>query len=623
MQIYLHLALVLNTPAACLGNLEEETGVNQYQNVSGAMSLVAGAPLGIILVNSAGAIEYANKSARFFALQSKVRGQTLLSSFPFLVKFDQRPETCATVEKDGQLYYLRISKETATKQGDVLISLTDETAQKKLQQENHDLRQTVMLYETMLNSIDEGILAVDKDGCILFMNRMQEKLDNLKFDDIKGMHLAKKYHLRDNTSILLKILKTGNRMPHQPQYYLTEGGNAVNVVTSSAPLFNKNDIIGAVSISQDFIVTMNIFDQMGNIREKQKADHSGVLNNRRVTNNGTHYCFENIIGESEEFREALECARRAAASVSNVLLYGETGTGKELFAQSIHNASPRKKGAFVAINCAALPESLLESILFGTSKGAFTGAIDRPGLFEQASHGTLFLDEINSMPLFLQSKLLRVLQEGRLRRIGSTTETDVSPRIISSLNIEPQEAMAGKQLRQDLYYRLAVVSISIPSLRERRDDISLLTSFFLQKYNQKLDKNVKQLSDEVLQFFEGYGWPGNVRELQHVVEGAMNIMPEDQNCITIRYLPKKFAVQKNSQIGTPKPEALIAVPVSSNRAGESDEPPRNPLARSLKEAEKNEIAIVLTSTDGNISKSARLLGMSRQNLQHKIKKYNI
>jgi arginine utilization regulatory protein len=134
---------------------------------------------------------------------------------------------------------------------------------------------------------------------------------------------------------------------------------------------------------------------------------------------------------------------------------------------------------------------------------------------------------------------------------------------------------------------------------------------------------VKQLSDEVLQFFEVYDWPGNVRELQHVVEGAMNIMPDDQNCITIRYLPKKFAVQKSGQIGAPKPEALIAVPVSINRTGESDQLPRNPLTRSLKEAEKNEIAIVLTSTGGNISKSARLLGMSRQNLQHKIKKYKI
>jgi len=597
--------------------------VNQYQNVSGALNLVAGAPLGIILVNSAGMIEYANKFARFFALKSKVHGQTLISSFPFLAKFDQRSATCAAVEKDGQRYYLWVSKETATKQGDVLISLTDVTAQKKLQQENHELRQTAMLYETMLNSIDEGILAVDKDGCILFMNRMQEKLDNLKFADVKGMHLVKKYHLRDNTSILLKILKTGNRIPHQPQFYLTESGNAVNVVTSSAPLFNQNDIIGAVSISQDFLVTMNIFDQMGNAREQHKANHPGALNNRRVTDNGTHYCFENIIGESEEFRESLECARRAAASASNVLLYGETGTGKELFAQSIHNASPRKKEAFVAINCAALPESLLESILFGTSKGAFTGAVDRLGLFEQASHGTLFLDEINSMPLFLQSKLLRVLQEGRLRRIGSTSETDVSPRIISSLNIEPQEAIAGKQLRQDLYYRLAVVDIGIPSLRERRDDVSLLTSFFLQKYNQKLGKNVKQLSDEVLQFFEVYDWPGNVRELQHVVEGALNIMPEDQTCITARYLPKKFAASKGIRISAPKPEALIAVPASGSRTGESDQPPRSPLARSLQEAEKKEIAFVLTSTGGNISKSARLLGMSRQNLQHKIKRYNI
>ena len=601
------------------------------QNSGKIINFIGEAPLGIILVNTSGIVEYANKLACSLALQSKVHGQTLLSNFPFLVTFDNGREIETTIERKSSLIHLRVSKTKITKQGDILITLADVSSQKKMLQENNDLRQRIVFLENILKSIDEGILAVDNQGFITFMNNTQEKLDNIKFNEVKGTYLATHYHLNERTSLLLQVLETGNRIPHQPQYYLTGGGYAVNIITSTTPLYNKNEVIGAVSISQDYNVTRNIFDQIGNMSKKARAVTSRVeeetSRKSKYTNNGTYYSFEDIIGESREIKETIEWAKRSAPSMSNVLLYGKTGTGKELFAQSIHNASARRREAFVAVNCAALPESLLESILFGTTKGAFTGAVDRPGLFEQASNGTLFLDEINSMPLFLQSKLLRVLQEGRVRRIGGTTEINALPRVISSLNIEPEEAIICKQLRNDLFYRLAVVSIDIPPLQERKEDIHVLTNFFLQKYNHEMNKNIEWLSNEVLDLFMAYDWPGNVRELQHVLEGTMNIIPEDQNCITVHYLPhyllKQFASQKSSRSGESKPDTEAFAPSWKASADRTNETKRNPLTKKLKEAEKKEVVQTLLSTRGNISKSARILGMSRQNLQHKIKRYNI
>lgn len=577
--------------------------------------LLEGAYQGIILVDPDGVVAYANKLARSFSLQPKVVGQKFPDCFPFLAGSSKKQGVYSTVEIDGSLHYLIVnSSRVARQKGYTQISFVDDTTQRAL-------RQVITLYENILNSIDEGILAIDKNGEIIFMNSTQEKLDNLRLSEVRGCHLTTKYHLNESTSFLLKIVKTGNRIPHQPQYYLTEGGHAVNIITSCAPLFDKNEITGAVSVSQDFNVTMSLFEQAQNIRRKERKENPASERNVQHSNadNGTRFSFNHLIGENKEFSRTLGDARKAANTDSNVLIYGQTGTGKELFAQSIHNASNRLKEPFVAINCAALPESLLESILFGTVKGAFTGAVDRMGLFEQADKGTLFLDEINSMPLFLQSKLLRVLQEGRVRRIGSNAEVNVSPRLISSTNIEPEEAVSRKLLRDDLYYRLAVVPINIPPLQERKDDIPLLTSYFIQKYNQKMGRNVRQVDNEVLALFMSYEWPGNIRELQHVIEAAMNVITDADTCITINDLPKKMQPLGSKKLGAMKP--ADTTPFSRGKA--ADGTSGHPLTKALKEAEKTEIIKTLSATEGNISRCARVLGMSRQNLQYKIRKYQI
>jgi arginine utilization regulatory protein len=280
---------------------------------------------------------------------------------------------------------------------------------------------------------------------------------------------------------------------------------------------------------------------------------------------------------------------------------GETGTGKELVVQSIHNASPRKHGPFVAQNCAAFPATLLESILFGTVKGSFTGAEDRPGLFELADGGTLFLDEINSMPLELQSKLLRVLQEGVLLRVGDTKLRKVDTRVIACTNVDPEEAVRKKELRVDLYYRLNVVSLRVPPLRERKSDIPALTSHFINMYNRKLGRRVTHVSEETGMLFFAYSWPGNVRELQHAIEHAMNVT--SGQVIELEHLPAHLRQLNNS--GTDSESMVVK--------GEHS------LPEILKNVEKRCLLEALQKSGGNISKAAVQLGIPRQTLQYRLK----
>lgn len=573
--------------------------------------IIDGVPYGIILLNNNDCITYANKFARLFAIYSKVEGQLLSHGFPCLVGINKNKEICIEVEVDNKPCFLRVKKITITKNKEQLVTIIDETSQKTLQQEIIYQQEKLEIFESLLNSIDEGILAVDKDGKLLFMNHIQEKFDNLNFQEIKGTPLVDHYDLNEKTSLLLKIIRTGDKISRQPQYYLTRGKHTVNVVTSCSPILHNNEILGAVSISQDFNVTTDLIERIHNSTTEDNTINTEVTSNKKKLSNGTRYTFEGIIGNSEPMRDTIENARRAAITPTNVLIYGETGTGKELFAQSIHNQGLQKEYPFIAINCSALPESLLESILFGTVKGAFTGAVNRAGLFEQADGGTLFLDEINSMPLFLQPKLLRVLQEGMLRRIGGNKVINVSPRIISSINVPPEEAIEKKQIRSDLYYRLAVVTIAVPPLSERADDIPILTDHFISKYNKQFKMNVKHVSMETMDFFMTYSWPGNVRELENVIEGAMSILREDEEFITFKQLPMTLVnYYKNNSQHLPRTNENAALDNA-------------PLPKMLKEKEKREILVALETTSGNISQSARMLGMSRQNLQYKIKRFNI
>ena len=231
---------------------------------------------------------------------------------------------------------------------------------------------------------------------------------------------------------------------------------------------------------------------------------------------------------------------KIANSPSSVLITGETGTGKEMFAKSIHNSSSRKHNPFVPINCANIPENLFESELFGYEEGAFTGAKKggKPGIFEMANGGTILLDEIGELPLFLQAKLLRVLQENTIQRIGSLHSIPVDIRIIAATNRNLEEMLEEGSFREDLYYRLNVIPFYIPPLRERKDDVELLVYYFIKKYNKKLNKNIYSITPEALSVLKSYNWPGNIRELENVVEYSINI--EEKNAIQLETLPKKL-----------------------------------------------------------------------------------
>jgi len=308
---------------------------------------------------------------------------------------------------------------------------------------------------------------------------------------------------------------------------------------------------------------------------------------------------ENIIGESAPMRELFSVISKVAQSNANVLIVGESGSGKELVAKAIHNLSQRKERHFVAINCAAIPENLLESELFGYMKGAFTGAVsNKQGLFELANDGTLLLDEIAEMPLTLQAKLLRVIEDGTFRRVGGTSDIKVDVRIISSTNKDIKSVINEGGFREDLYFRLNVLSLKVPPLRERRDDIPLLVEYFLKKYAG--DK--KKISQKAIEALKDYSWKGNVRELENIIERVTLLC--DSELIDVHHLPEEIK------------QASAAGPITVPSGGLNFE-------RTIEDIEKTNLLKALEKTNGVKTEAAKLLNLSFRSFRHKLKKYGI
>ncbi|HVJ49169.1 sigma-54 interaction domain-containing protein [Desulfitobacterium sp.] len=321
--------------------------------------------------------------------------------------------------------------------------------------------------------------------------------------------------------------------------------------------------------------------------------------------NQTHYTFEDILGESEALNKTKSMAKFVANGISSILIYGETGTGKELFAQSIHNASNRRNKPFVALNCGALPATLIESNLFGYEEGAFTGAKKggSPGAFEQANGGTFFLDEVSEMELSLQTKLLRVLQEREVVRIGGFKPLKVDVRVIASTNKDLNELISEGKFRQDLYYRLNVVQIKIPELRERQGDISLLARYFIKKYNNFFGKSIEDIDHETLKVLQNHTWPGNVRELQNCIEHAMNMVERDDSILLVQHLPS-YLHQRVAQVYDP-----LVVEIQPGGLNLSD---------ALKVTERTIIKKALQVCKYKKVKAAQLLGISTTTLWRRL-----
>jgi DNA-binding NtrC family response regulator len=309
---------------------------------------------------------------------------------------------------------------------------------------------------------------------------------------------------------------------------------------------------------------------------------------------------DGVIGRSEEVKRVFLMAARVAPTDSPVLITGETGVGKELVARAIHRLSDRANQTFVAVNCAAIPENLLESELFGVKKGAFTGAVsDRRGLFEQADHGTFFLDEIGELAPGLQAKLLRILEEGKVRPLGSSEETPVNVRILAATNCDLREAVKNGKFREDLFYRIHVINIRVPALRERPEDIPLLIKHFLEKYNRRFKRNVISITREAIYGLMHYDYPGNIRELENIMQHGV-LLSED-NVIGKTSLPPQVFQKAQLAIEGPSKEKEV----------------------SIQRAEEDLIKQALTHNDGNQTEAAKQLGISRSTLWRKIKTYKL
>src|SRR6266576_904538 len=330
----------------------------------------------------------------------------------------------------------------------------------------------------------------------------------------------------------------------------------------------------------------------------------------------SEFNFEEIVGESPALKRALAQVELAAPAGTTVLLLGETGTGKELFARAIHNLSPRRDRTFVKINCAAIPSGLLESELFGHEKGAFTGAINQKiGRFELADRGTLFLDEVGDIPLELQPKLLRVLQEQEFERLGGTRTQRVDVRVVAATNLDLSKLVAQRAFRNDLYYRLNVFPIQIPALRERHEDIPLLVRYFVQRFSRSLNKEVQYIPADAMEALERYSWPGNVRELENLIERAVLLSPGKELCIPLSEL-------KDASGSAAAPGAEASSPFTSYAASSS----LTSSISTLEEAERQHILRALKQTQWRIAGpkgAATLLGMKRTTLQARMRKLGI
>lgn len=454
------------------------------------------------------------------------------------------------------------------------------------------------IIEELIKLIDEGVYVVDKKGIGRFYNDVMASMEKVNMEDVLGKSFHDAFpQVRNNDSTMLKALLKGEATVKSQQSYKNFYGKEITTINSTVPIVVEGETVAAIEVAKDITDIQRMSDTL---LELQQSKSQPTTENKGSIK---RYTFDDIFGENEEFEIAINRARKAAENDASVFIYGETGTGKELIAQSIHYSGKRKDRPFLAQNCAAIPESLLEGILFGTSKGGFTGAVDREGLFEQANGGTLLLDEISAMPYDLQSKLLRVLQEDYIRRVGGTKDIPINVRIIATVNEPPEDLISKGKLRKDLFYRLNVVNIEIPALRERPDDIPRLAEKFLQKYNERFDKEIWMLADGTVKKLINYDYPGNVRELENIIEQAVS-MGENEHVLTEKSLamPRNARKSKAPAIGYEK---------------------NTPLDKYMEEAEIKIIRDALLDSSGNISKAAELLQIKRQTLQHKLKKYKI
>lgn len=446
------------------------------------------------------------------------------------------------------------------------------------------------LQSNVFDNLHEAVCICDENGIVRYWNKSAEKLYGVTVEEILDKNLADFFP----NALSIQVLKTEKRVDnvcHEP----VEGKL---VALSAVPLYNsKGNLIAVVSTDRDITDAENLTKQLE--YEKKKVEFLEHAYKKEIA---SKYNFPSIIGKNKKIIESIAVAEKVAPTSTSVLITGKSGTGKEVFAKSIHEASGRT-GNFVAINCSAIPESLFESELFGYVEGAFTGAIRKGkiGKFEFANGGTLFLDEIGDMPLEMQAKILRVLQDGIIYRLGSEKPVTTDTRIIAATNRDLKKLISEDKFREDLFYRLAVVQIHLPDLKDRKEDIKDLCNLFLEQVSKQEDIKINDIDEKVYKILINYKWDGNIRELKNVIQ-RMVVLSNDGK-ITVDSIP----------------EYILESASDSEDMGEN----QHDLERIVENVEKRTIKDVMSMVNGNKQQAAKILNIKRSTLYYKLGKYNI
>jgi len=463
----------------------------------------------------------------------------------------------------------------------------------QLAEEVTNLKEIQMMLQAIINSSEEAISVVDEQGNGILINPAYTRITGLSEEEVIGKPATA--DIAEGESMHMEVLKT--RRPVRG-VRMKVGPNNRDVVVNVAPIIVDGMLRGSVGVIHDVSEIQRLTNELNRARQIIRTLEA-------------KYSFADIIGTSEEMMVAIEQAKLAAKTPVTILLRGESGTGKELFAHAIHNASDRKYNKFIRVNCAAISESLLESELFGYEEGAFSGAKrgGKRGLFEEANNGSIFLDEIGELSANTQAKLLRVLQEREIVRVGGTKPIPINVRVIAATNVNLEKAIADGTFREDLYYRLNRMPIYIPPLRARKYDIPALCQHLIRKLNQDYGRNVEGLTEEAAQYLLNYDWPGNVRELENVLGRAMIFMKFNEVHIDVKHIPQLQMANEETKIE----KTLTTTGMSETRT----------LEEMIEEYEARIIEQILRKHNGNKTATAKTLGISIRNLYYKIEKYGI
>jgi PAS domain S-box-containing protein len=449
---------------------------------------------------------------------------------------------------------------------------------------------TMAYYDALLNSVESAVTTVDSNGDIIYLNHISEQMYGLSLDEVYGRSITNFFE--KEAIVLMKTMK--DRQGVTDKY--NQPHPNVHVLINTSPVYVGTEVVGGISIERDIT-------DMVKLNDKLASTTANLHNLEKATQNQQNLSpFNKIKGRSPVLKESINLANKVAKTDAAVLITGESGVGKELFAEGIHKAGNRSNKPFVAINCGAIPNALFESELFGYEQGAFTGAVKggKKGKFDAAKGGTIFLDEVGEMPLELQVKLLRVLQEKHFYRVSGNNAIPTDVRIIAATNRDLEKMIEEGSFREDLYYRLNVISISIPPLRDRIEDIPELIQLFLKEFSIRYTMPIPEIDPEVMYTFLQHPWQGNIRQLRNIIE-RMIILASDNEVIKPHHLPKNFVKEHN--------------PPSQNITFEK--------IKKLNGQGEKEIQYALQKTYGNKAAAAKLLGISRATLYNKLKKYDL